>query len=130
MSDRFSIDAIEHKDLEADALRCHLFWSHTATEEEASRRMFEKYEYHRRSSMARAVHLRILEKYGIDEKSFTEDDFKKIEHARWEAYMRAEGFTYKEGVKDFVAKIHKDLRPFTSLSESDKEKDKKIRKED
>ena len=130
MSDRFSIGAIEHKDLEADALRCHLYWSHTATAEETDRRLFEKYEYHRRSSMARAVHLRILDKYGIDESKYTEEDFKQIEHARWEAYMRAEGFTYKEGVKDFIAKIHRDLKPFTALGEQDKEKDKKIRKED
>ena len=32
--------------------------------------------------------------------------------------------------KDFIAKIHRDLKPFTALGEQDKEKDKKIRKED
>ena len=50
-----------------------------------------------------------------------------IEHRRWNAYMRAEGYCYsgsrdKQSRND-LAKLHNDLVPFDLLTEEEKAKD-------
>ena len=53
-----------------------------------------------------------------------------LEHRRWNAYMRAEGYVYS-GSKDKssrndLAKMHHDLVDYASLSDEEKRKDSRI----
>ena len=53
-----------------------------------------------------------------------------LEHRRWNAYMRAEGYIYSgstdKASRNDLAKIHPDLVPFDMLSSSEKRKDSMI----
>ena len=114
-------------ELEDEALLRHLRWG---KEED-----FWTYEYNYRSSMASALHKKAKEWCKIPgvsqkEETLTEaerDALETLEHKRWNAYMRSEGYIYS-GSKDResrndLAKMHHDLVDFSSLSEEDKRKD-------
>ncbi len=126
----FTEDVIIDSKLEEDALRRHLKWGN---EEE-----FWTYEYNYNSSMASAIHLRARIHCGIPgankkEEELTQqerDGIEVLEHRRWNAYMRAEGYVFS-GSKDKssrndLAKMHHDLVDFSSLSEEDKRKDSRV----
>jgi hypothetical protein len=98
---------------------------------------FWKNEYNYRSSIAKAIHERLRKKLGLnipgDEKEWDKrtDDEKmaigRVEHVRWNAYMRTEGYQYsqsksKESRND-LAKLHHNLVPVTELSDDDLSKD-------
>lgn len=114
-------------ELEAEALSRHLKWG---KEEE-----FWAYEYNYRSSMASAIHRNARILCGIPGAAKKEEDLtaaereiiEVLEHRRWNAYMRAEGYVFS-GSKDpqsrnDLAKMHHDLVDFSSLSEEEKRKD-------
>ena len=52
---------------------------------------------------------------------------EKLEHRRWNAYMRSQGYVFSGSLKDEsrnnLAKAHNKLIPFDMLSEEDKRKD-------
>ena len=117
-------------ELEADALRSHLKWG---KEEE-----FWTYEYNYRSSIASAIHRVARVECGIpgagkreEELTIAErDTIETLEHRRWNAYMRAEGYVYS-GSKDKssrndLAKMHHDLVDFESLTDEEKRIDSRI----
>lgn len=117
-------------ELENRALERHKKWG----EEEG----FWTYEYNYRSSMASAIHKEARAKCGIpgadkEEKELTEEErriIESLEHRRWNAYMRAEGYVFS-GSKDKssrndLAKMHHDLVDFASLSEEEKRKDSRV----
>lgn len=74
-------------------------------------RAFYKFEYNYRSSVARVIHDRKCE---ILEKKSPE-----LEHKRWNAYMRAEGYRFSgsenEASRNDLAKLHHNLVPYASL---------------
>ena len=53
-----------------------------------------------------------------------------LEHKRWNAYMRAEGYVYSgstdKSSRNDLAKMHHDLVDFETLSEKDKRKDSNV----
>jgi hypothetical protein len=117
-------------ELESLALARHLKWG----EEE----QFWTYEYNYRSSIASAIHLKARIACGIQgankkEEELTEEErlgIERLEHCRWNAYMRAEGYIYS-GSKDKssrndLAKMHHDLVDYDSLPEDTKRKDSKV----
>ena len=116
--------------LEEEALRSHLKWG---KEEE-----FWTYEYNYRSSIASAIHRqarRWCQIPGSDkrESELTErerDIIEVLEHRRWNAYMRSEGYVYSGSpdpkTRNDLAKMHHDLVPFEVLSEEDKRKDSAV----
>ncbi len=118
----YRVGGIIQSEIEGDALKRHLKWG----EEEA----FWKYEYNYRSSMASALHRRMKIACGVsginlapEERS--EEDRQKLrlmEHRRWNAYMRSEGYTYSEK-RNNLAKTHHCLVTFDELSEQEKAKD-------
>lgn len=123
----FAKNAIIASDLEKLALKRHLNWG---SEEE-----FWAYEYNYRSSVASVIHrkARIECKIpGADKKKedITPEEFdivQPIEHKRWNAYMRSEGYVFsgslsKESRND-LAKMHHNLVSNDLLSEKDKWKD-------
>ena len=130
MESSYAEAVIIDSELEEDALRRHMKWG---KEEE-----FWNFEYNYRSSMASAIHMkaRIACKIPGAEKKEEEltpeerDIIEVLEHRRWNAYMRAEGYVFS-GSKDKssrndLAKMHHDLVDFSSLSEEEKRKDSKV----
>ncbi len=123
-------NVIIDSELEEDALQRHLKWG---KEEE-----FWAYEYNYRSSVASAIHMKARIKCGIpgadkttEELSTEERDILEVlEHKRWNAYMRAEGYVYSgspdKSSRNDLAKMHHDLVDFSSLSEEDKRKDSNV----
>ncbi len=130
MESSYTEDVIIDSELEDDALRRHLKWG---KEEE-----FWTYEYNYRSSVASAIHMKARVKCGIPgatkkEEELTEEErniIEVLEHRRWNAYMRSEGYVFS-GSKDKssrndLAKMHHDLVDFSSLTEEEKRKDSKV----
>ena len=126
----YSREMIMESELEQTALQRHLKWG---KEDD-----FWNYEYNYRSSVASAIHMRARILCGIaaadkreDELTVAERDaIETLEHRRWNAYMRAEGYVYS-GSKDpasrnDLAKMHHDLVDYASLSEEDKRKDSRV----
>ncbi|MEE1086666.1 MAG: hypothetical protein U0L05_05810 [Schaedlerella sp.] len=118
----YSEDVILVSEIEAIALARHLKWGQ---EEE-----FWKYEYNYRSSVASAIHRKLKIECGISgaDKPVgerTEEELwalRELEHRRWNAYIRSEGFTYAP-VRNNLAKTHHCLVAFDKLSQKDQEKD-------
>lgn len=115
-------------ELEKIALERHLKWG---KEDE-----FWNYEYNYRSSMASAIHSKVRILCGVpgadkpeDQRTIAErDGIEVLEHRRWNAYMRSEGYVYSgstdRATRNDLGKMHHDLIPFELLSEEDKRKDK------
>ena len=126
----YSEAVIMNSELEADALRRHLKWG---KEEE-----FWQYEYNYNSSVASAIHMKARIACGIPgatkkEEDLTVDERKTIEtleHRRWNAYMRSEGYIYsgshKKSSRNDLAKMHHDLVEYASLDEEEKRKDSRV----
>ena len=118
----FTEDVIVSSEVETIALERHKRWS-----DEDS---FWGYEYNYKSSIASAIHLK-YKKYcrvpGIelppeDRSTEDRDAIRKLEHRRWNAYMRSIGYTYSKERND-LAKTHHCLVDFEKLPEKEKEKD-------
>ena len=127
LRDFYSYDTIFNNELEDLALRRHLKWG-----DEAS---FWAYEFNYQSSVASAIHAKMRQLCGIPGAGKPENQVTKeeklalecLEHRRWNAYMRSEGYCYsgspsKESRND-LAKLHNDLIPFRSLTKEEQEKD-------
>lgn len=138
LDELFSEAVIINSELEQAAAAIHLkYLSGDMSEEEHLRNLF-RYEYNYRSSMASALHGRLRVKRGIigsdkTEKELTteeRDAIERIEHRRWNAYMRSEGFVYSgspdKKSRNNLAKMHHNLVPFDVLSEEDKRKDSRV----
>lgn len=126
----YTEDVILDSELENDALHRHLKWG---KEEE-----FWTYEYNYRSSMASAIHMKARIACGVLDPNKREEDLTEaerdtievLEHRRWNAYMRSEGYVFsgskEKSSRNDLAKMHHDLVDFASLSEEEKRKDSKI----
>lgn len=125
----YTENVIMNSELEKIALERHMKWGDEAT--------FWDYEYNYRSSMAVAIHMKAREKCGISgsskkEKELTveeRDIIENLEHRRWNAYTRADGYVYSKSrdksSRNDLGKMHHDLVPFSALSEEEKRKDSK-----
>ena len=126
----YTEDVIIDSELEEEALRRHLKWG---KEEE-----FWTYEYNYRSSVASAIHMKARIKCGIPgadkaEEDLTEEErniIEVLEHRRWNAYMRAEGYIYSgsndKSSRNDLAKMHHDLVQYDSLADDEKRKDSRV----
>ena len=83
---------------------------------------YSYYEYYRRSSISRAVHNQLLKSLGY---TLIGEEKKKMEHIRWNAFMRARGYIYtdKKPRAKNIDKLHQDLKPYAKLTRTDKSKD-------
>jgi len=130
MDTSYTETVIIDSELEEEALQRHLKWGN---EEE-----FWTYEYNYRSSMASAIHMRARILCGIPgadkrEENLTEyerDTIEDLEHRRWNAYMRAEGYVFSGSTdkksRNDLAKMHHDLVNYAALSEETKRIDSKV----
>lgn len=118
----FSEETVLSSDIEREALARHMRWG---KEED-----FWRFDYNYKSSMASAIHRRMKSLCGISGIDKAPDDrderdrwaLRILEHRRWNAYMRSEGYVYGK-VRNDLAKMHNCLVPFDGLSEADKAKD-------
>lgn len=118
----YAVGSIIDSDLEADALSRHKKWGN---EED-----FWKYEYNHRSSIASALHRRMkiacsipgINKNPIDRTDEERLNLRMMEHRRWNAYMRSEGYTYAKE-RNNLAKNHNCLVTYNELSPEEKAKD-------
>lgn len=126
----YSESVIMNSDLELDALQRHLKYF----PEES----FWLYEYNYNSSVASAIHMKARAVCGIPGatsggENLTDEERKRIEaleHRRWNAYMRSEGYIFSgstdKNSRNDLAKMHHDLVEYTKLSLREKEKDFKL----
>jgi len=118
----YSYGNIINSELETEALNRHLRWGDETD--------FWKYEYNYRSSMASALHKRAkkhcaipgINKLPADRTDDEKRVLRMLEHRRWNAYMRSEGYVFSK-VRNNLAKTHNCLVTFDLLSEKDQEKD-------
>ncbi len=125
----FSLETIEQEELEAKGLECHLRWSSTVDEIEKNKKLYDKYEYYRRASVAEALYSERRVALGIvtgkDENA--DEIIKEYEHRRWNAFMRSEGYVYLQK-RDEIAKTHHSLISYYDLSKHEKSKDEVVLK--
>ncbi len=118
IKDYYSYETILNSELETDSLRIHLRW--------ASGNSFDQSEYYRYSSMSSAIHQRMRLELGIPLTS----DSDALEHKRWNAYMRTEGYIYsgssEKASRNNIGRMHNTLVPFQNLSDEEKLKDSRI----
>ena len=118
----YSRGEIIDSDLEKEALSRHLKWG---IEED-----FWKYEYNYSSSIASALHKRMkifcnvpgINKPPSERTQNEKLNLRILEHRRWNAYMRSEGYTYGKE-KNNLAKAHPCLVTFCKLNEKEQLKD-------
>ena len=123
----FSESVILNSEVEEAALRRHLKWGKESD--------FWLYGYNYRSSIASAVHRKMKILCGIpgadkppEERSDAERiPLRILEHCRWNAYMRSEGYIYAgttaESGRDDLVKKHHCLVPYWDLPPKEQEKD-------
>lgn len=126
----FSESVILGSELEQEALSRHLKWGAEPD--------FWAYEFNYRSSVATAIHRKMRIFCGIPGSDKREEDLtpaergiiESLEHRRWNAYMRADGYIYSgsrdKKSRNDLGKMHPDLVPFDVLTEEDKRKDSRI----
>ena len=129
-SDSYSEGVILNSEVETDALRRHLKWG----EEDE----FWQYEYNFNSSVASSIHAKARVECGVPGAAKKEEELtpeereiiETLEHRRWNAYMRSEGYVYSgspdKSSRNDLAKMHHDLVDFSSLTEEEKRKDSRI----
>ncbi len=127
----YAEDVIIDTELEEEALKRHMKWG---SDEES----FWAYEYNRRSSRSSAIHLRARIKCGIPGAAKAESDLTPeekaslaaLEHRRWNAYMRAEGYVHssstEQSSRNDLGKMHNLLVDYASLDGDIKSIDSRI----
>lgn len=126
----FTEQVIIDSELEEDAISRHKKWGQEET--------FWTYEYNYRSSMASAIHVKARILCGIPGADKTEEMLtaeersiiETLEHRRWNAYMRAEGYVYsgskEKSSRNDLGKMHHNLIKYADLTEEDKRKDCRV----
>ena len=107
-------------------------WAETEAKILVSAEKSFRIEYNRRSSIAKAIHRRlrldprmpntIPDKQWEDLSLAEKIKMGTVEHIRWNAYMRADGYRYATKRND-LAKLHHNLVPVSELSNNDLRKD-------
>jgi len=78
---------------------------------------FYNYEFNYRSSISASTFWQIRKNLGLN--TDVTDKNQRLEHWRWNAYMRSEGFRYAP-VRNDIAKEHHNLVPYDELDEKTK----------
>ena len=128
----YSAPVIINPKLEKDALELHKRYNN------GNPYGFYEFEYNYKSSMASVIHFDIREKISVPgagkldaELSDSEREIiETLEHKRWNAYMRSEGFIFS-GSKDKksrndLGKMHHNLVVYNELTDEDKRKDSRV----
>ena len=134
--DLYSYQMLFDPRLENEAEEYHVFWSVKSSGEATEEQIREKSEefwgkeYYRNSSISRVIHNKVVRKYGplsdagMTGRSEAETSLiaGMLEHRRWNAYMRSEGFVYGD-IRNNLAKQHNLLVRYDELSKAEQDKD-------
>lgn len=127
MKTSYSAEVIMKSDLEEKALNRHLKWGKEET--------FWNFEYNYRSSIASAIHKEMKKYCKIPDVELPPNErseenriaLRKLEHRRWNTYMRSEGYSWSgsidESTRNNLAKLHCFLVPFDELPLKEQQKD-------
>lgn len=115
MRTSYSEAVLLDNEVEQLALKRHTKWG--------SEQSFWQYNYNYQSSIASAIHRKAktecgipgIEKVPADRTPEELDGIRRLEHRRWNAYMRAEGYCYGAQRND-LARLHPCLVPFETLT--------------
>ena len=117
-------DLIINSSLQNLAQKSHNKWA----KDDTQKKRFMKYEYYYRSSCASVIHAQARQICNIDPSNMEQNAI--LEHKRWNAYMRSEGYVYSGHIEkrklDSIAKMHHDLLPYDELHSESKTKDLSI----
>ena len=119
-NDIFSYENIMNFKLEKMGKKMYGKWIPSDKKEKAFSD-FYNYEFNYRSSIASVMFWQIRKNLGMNVE-VTEEN-KRLEHWRWSAYMRSEGFRYSPKRSD-IAKLHNLLVPYDELDDKEKDNDK------
>ncbi len=121
-------DVVLDSGLEPDTVGIHRAWGSEET--------VWTYEYNYRSSVAAAIHNKAKRHCGIPGAGGEEltdsrrGTIEALEHRRWLAYMRSEGYVFSgsedRSSRNDLAKMHHNLVPYEKLIEEDKRKDSRV----
>lgn len=128
IQDEYSERVVINSELENKALKRHLKW-------DKNKSSFWANEYNYNSSTAPIIHFKARNNCGIngsyklksnpDMTVLNVEERRKLrclEHRRWNAYMRAEGYVFGNQ-RDDIAKTHPNLKSFFDLPLTEQEKD-------
>lgn len=126
---QYTYDRVVESELEVQARRRHLHWSDVENIERDTLQFYQ-YEYCWKSSQASTIRSRMrylmhipgTEKPAEQRSEEEKARIQEVEHAGWNAYMRAEGYCFAPE-RDDLAKQHHLLIPFHDLPEKEKIKD-------
>ena len=130
----YSADVILNSSLEKTCLESYK----DRTDKIDAEMKFWKYDYNYRSKVASIIHAKARKECNLPGACKLEselDDIEKetiinVEHRRWNAYMKSEGWVYsgstREDSRNDLGKMHYDLVPTSSLSEEEKRKDVRL----
>lgn len=118
----YSEKVILGSDLEKEALKRHMKWGRES--------QFWKFDYNYKSSVASAIHrkMKVLCNIpGVEKEADKRSDdelliLRRLEHRRWNAYMRSEGYVFGPERND-LAKMHNCLIPYEDLPLNEQIKD-------
>ncbi len=125
----YSHHTITRSSMEHNGEVAHAHWTNVLTLDlsqwKTAMSEFWEDEYSYSSSLSVPIHWKARRALGIpsanqspEHRSDAEREFhRRLEHARWNAFMRAEGFAYGPVKDRHVAKTHSDLVPFDQLPE-------------
>lgn len=122
----YSREIIFGSDTEKAGLQRHRIYDKSPSSE----KNFKNSEYNYRSSVSSAIHVELRKMCGIqgahkplEERTEKEKyNLASLEHRRWNAYMRSEGYILG-AKKDHFMKTHTDIIPFDELSDEKKNLD-------
>jgi len=132
LAEVYNYDTVIHSVMELNGLTCHMAWADREKIAFAqAERTFWEDEYSYSSSIAVPIHWRARRALGIpgacvpsDQRSLAQKNLhRRLEHARWCAFIRSEGFI-RADVKDVaVAQTHPLLVEYDALPAKQHEKD-------
>ena len=126
LEDIYSGTSVIGSEVEEDALKRHKSYG-------GDEYSFWNYEYNYKSSISVSIHSKMTIHCDIpgaaktkEEQTLAERDIvERLEHCRWNAYMRSEGYIY-DPVRNDLGKTHNKLVPFDKLDEAEKRKDSRV----
>lgn len=125
----YSDAVIMKSELEAKGLRQHMKYPGSREDD------FWNFEYNYQSSISLAIHMKMRKHCNISgadksDEALTPEEkniIERLEHNRWNAYVRSEGYVYsgspEKSSRNDLGKMHNDLRPFDDLPEATKRLD-------
>ncbi|MBQ5319365.1 MAG: hypothetical protein J6K17_09745 [Oscillospiraceae bacterium] len=116
--DIYTYEKIMNTELEKMGKKMFSMWNGSKQEEDFS--AFYDFEFNYRSSISASMFWKIRKSLGLNVE-VTEEN-KQLEHRRWNAYMRTEGFRYSKNRND-IAKTHPCLVPYDKLDVTTKNYD-------